>query len=191
MVGDTPLHLIGNICSDIELTHTPAGVPVANFTVASTPRYRDSRTGEWRDKEALFLRCSLWREPAENAAETLPKGARVIVVGKLKQRSFTTRDGEQRTVIELDVDEIGPSLRFARATLVRTTVRHNNTGAEFGHSPTRASQAAATDGNGRDDPWGTPSQSPAHLDKDEADEPWATSVFAGAAAVSSGDDPGF
>jgi single-strand DNA-binding protein len=115
MAGDTVITVIGNVTADPELRFTTSGAAVANFTVASTPRALDRESGEWRDGEALFLRCNIWREAAENVAESLTRGARVIVSGRLKQRSFETREGEKRTVVELEVDEIGPSLRYATA----------------------------------------------------------------------------
>src|SRR5690349_22090735 len=115
MAGDTVITVVGNLTADPELRFTPSGAAVASFTIASTPRTLDRNSNEWKDGEALFLRCSIWRQAAENVAESLQKGARVIVQGRLKQRSFETREGEKRTVIELDVDEIGPSLRYATA----------------------------------------------------------------------------
>ena len=115
MAGDTVITVIGNLTSDPELRFTPSGAAVANFTVASTPRTLDRASGEWKDGEALFLRCNIWRQAAENVAESLTRGARVVVQGRLKQRSFETKEGEKRTVVELDVDEIGPSLRYATA----------------------------------------------------------------------------
>src|SRR5213596_1703051 len=115
MAGETTITVIGNLTSDPELRFTPSGAAVANFTVASTPRTLDRQSGEWKDGEALFLRCNIWRQAAENVAESLTRGARVIVNGRLKQRSFETREGEKRTVVELDVDEVGPSLRYATA----------------------------------------------------------------------------
>ena len=115
MSGDTAITLVGNLTADPELRFTQSGVPVADFTVASTPRIFDRASGEWKDGDALFLRCTLWRQPAENVAETLTKGSRVIVTGRLRQRSYETREGEKRTVIEVDVEEIGPSLRYATA----------------------------------------------------------------------------
>ena len=121
MANDTVITLIGNLTADPELRFTPSGAAVANFTVASTPRTFDRQSGEWRDGDALFLRCNIWRQPAENVAETLTRGARVIVQGRLKQRSFETREGEKRTVIELEVDEIGPSLRYATATVTKAS----------------------------------------------------------------------
>ena len=121
MANETVITIIGNLTSDPELRFTQSGAPVANFTVASTPRTFDKTTNEWKDSETLFLRCSIWRDAAENAAETLTRGTRVIVTGRLKQRSYQTKEGEQRTVIELDVDEVGPSLRYASAQVTKTT----------------------------------------------------------------------
>ncbi|CUU57830.1 single-strand DNA-binding protein [Parafrankia irregularis] len=115
MAGETAITVIGNLTADPELRFTPNAVPVAGFTIASTPRTLDQQTGKWVDGDPLFLRCSLWRQAAENVAESLAKGTRVIVTGRLKQRSYETREGEKRTVYELDVDEIGPSLKFATA----------------------------------------------------------------------------
>jgi single stranded DNA-binding protein len=115
VAGDTVITVIGNLTADPELRFTPSGAAVANFTVASTPRTFDRQTNEWKDGEALFLRCNIWREAAENVAESLTRGARVIVSGRLKQRSFETREGEKRTVVELEVDEIGPSPAAAAA----------------------------------------------------------------------------
>src|SRR5881409_4071447 len=109
MAGETIITVVGNLTADPELRFTPSGAAVANFTVASTPRTFDKNTNEWKDGEALFLRCSVWRQAAENVAESLTRGARVIVTGRLKQRSYETREGEKRTVVELEVDEIGPS----------------------------------------------------------------------------------
>lgn len=121
MAGETTLTLIGNLTADPELRYTASGAAVANFTVASTPRTYDRVTSEWKDGEALFIRCNIWRNPAENAAKSLTRGSRVVVTGRLKQRSFDTKEGEKRTVIELEVDEIGASLRHATATLHRAT----------------------------------------------------------------------
>lgn len=115
MAGETVITVVGNLCDDPELRFTPSGAAVAKFRVASTPRTFDKTTSEWKDGEPLFLACSVWRQAAENAAESLTRGARVIVVGRLKQRSYETREGEKRTVIELDVDEVGPSLKYATA----------------------------------------------------------------------------
>lgn len=119
MAGETIITLVGNLTADPELRFTPSGAPVANFTVASTPRNFDRTTNEWRDGEAMFINCSVWRRAAENVAESLQKGMRVIVQGRLKSRSYETREGERRTVFEIDVDEVGPSLQFATAKVTR------------------------------------------------------------------------
>ncbi|MDR1213159.1 MAG: single-stranded DNA-binding protein [Propionibacteriaceae bacterium] len=120
MAGETIITVVGNLTADPELRFTPNGAAVANFTVASTPRTFDRQTNEWRDGEAMFLNCSVWRQVAENVAESLTKGMRVIVQGRLRARSYETRDGERRTVFEIDVDEIGPALRYATAKVTRT-----------------------------------------------------------------------
>jgi single-strand DNA-binding protein len=119
MSGETVINVVGNLTADPELKFTSSGAGVASFTVASTPRTFDRQSGEWKDGEALFLRCNVWRDPAENAAESLTRGMRVIVSGRLRQRSFETAAGEKRTVVELEVDEVGPSLRYAKATVVK------------------------------------------------------------------------
>src|SRR5438128_11579648 len=113
MAGETIITVVGNLTDDPELKFTPSGAAVANFTVASTPRTFDRQTNEWKDGDALFLRCSIWRQAAENVAESLQRGMRVVVQGRLRQRSFETKEGEKRTVVECEVDEIGPSLRYA------------------------------------------------------------------------------
>ncbi|PZG04389.1 single-stranded DNA-binding protein, partial [Micromonospora craterilacus] len=115
MAGDTTITVIGNLTDDPELRFTPSGKPVSKFRVASTPRFMDRASGEWKDGEPLFLPCTVWGQPAEHVAESLQRGARVIVSGRLRQRSYETREGEKRTVIELEVDEVGPSLRYATA----------------------------------------------------------------------------
>ena len=124
--------MIGNLVDDPELRFTPSGYAVANFTVASTPRNFDKKTNEWKDGDTLFLRCSLWREAAENVAETLSKGTRVILSGRLKQRSYETKEGDKRTVFEVEVDEVGPSLRYATAKITKTN--RQNSGASAGNS---------------------------------------------------------
>src|SRR5690606_11284855 len=124
--------VIGNLTADPELRFTPAGAAVANFSVASTPRVFDRQSNEWKDGEALFLRCNLWREAAENVAESLSRGSRVSVQGRLKQRSYETREGEKRTVVELEVDEIGPSLRYATAKVQRSGARSNSSNGNAG-----------------------------------------------------------
>ncbi|NDR54129.1 MULTISPECIES: single-stranded DNA-binding protein [unclassified Actinomyces] len=119
MAGDTVITIIGNLTADPEMRFTPSGAAVASFTIASTPRSFDRQAQEWRDGETLFMRCSIWRDAAENVAESLTKGTRVIAQGRLVQRSYTTREGENRTVVEMQVDEIGPSLRYAKAQVTR------------------------------------------------------------------------
>jgi single-strand DNA-binding protein len=140
MAGETPITVIGNLTADPELRFTPSGAAVANFTVASTPRTFDRQANEWKDGEALFLNCSVWRQAAENAAESLQRGMRVIVSGRLKARSYETREGEKRTVFEIDVDEVGPSLKYATAKVTKTTRSGGSQGGGFG---------------GGDDPWAT------------------------------------
>ncbi|MEB3372442.1 single-stranded DNA-binding protein [Saccharopolyspora mangrovi] len=121
MAGGTEITIVGNLTANPELKFTHSGAAVANFTVANNPRFLDRQSGEWKDGESLFLRCNAWRQLAENVAESLTKGTRVIVQGRLKQRSFETREGEKRTVVELDVTEVGPALRYATATVRKTT----------------------------------------------------------------------
>ena len=151
MAGDTILTVVGNLTADPELRFTPSGAAVANFTVASTPRIFDRQSNEWKDGDALFMRCSIWREAAENVAESLTRGSRVIVQGRLKQRSYETREGEKRTVVELEVDEIGPSLRYATAKVQKMS-RSSGGGGGFG-----ASGGGSGSGGGfpSDDPWAT------------------------------------
>jgi len=164
MTGDTILTVVGNLTADPELRFTASGAAVANFTVASTPRAFDRTSGEWKDGEALFLRCNIWRQPAENVAESLTRGSRVIVSGRLKQRSFDTKEGEKRTVIELEVDEIGPSLRYATAKVNRAAAGSNgggNNGAGRGGNTGGAPAAV-------NDPWGS---SPVGAGGQYADEP--------------------
>lgn len=155
MANDTTLTVIGNLTNDPELRFTPSGSAVANFSVASTPRTFDRNSNEWKDGEALFLRCAVWKEAAENVAESLTKGMRVIVSGRLKQRSYETTAGEKRTVIELEVDEIGPSLKYANAKVNRTARSSQNAngsnGLGGGSSPqTSAATNAGGWGNGHD-----------------------------------------
>lgn len=132
MAGETVITVVGNLTADPELRFTPNGAAVANFTVASTPRTFDRQTNEWKDGEALFLRCSVWREAAENVAESLTKGMRVIVQGRLRARSYDDRDGNRRTSWELDVDEVGPALKFATAKVTRAQRSGGGGGGGFG-----------------------------------------------------------
>lgn len=121
MAGETIITVVGNLTADPELRFTPSGAPVANFTVASTPRTFDRQSGEWKDGDAMFLNCAVWRQAAENVAESLTKGMRVIVQGRLRSRSYETREGEKRTVFEVEVEEIGPSLKYATAKVTRSS----------------------------------------------------------------------
>ena len=150
MAGDTIITVVGNLTADPELRFTASGAAVANFTVASTPRTFDRASGEWKDGEALFLRCNIWRQAAENVAESLTRGSRVVVTGRLKQRSFDTKEGEKRTVIELEVDEIGPSLRYATAKVNRAN-RAPGSGSAGGGGG--GGGYGASGGGPVDDPW--------------------------------------
>src|ERR687888_865317 len=133
MAGETVITVVGNLTADPELRFTPSGAAVASFTIASTPRTFDRNTNEWKDGEALFLRCSIWRQAAENVAESLQRGMRVVAQGRVQQRSFETREGEKRTVVEMQVDEIGPSLRYATAK-VNKVARGSGGGGGYGGS---------------------------------------------------------
>ena len=152
MAGETLITVIGNLTSDPELRWTPSGAAVANFTIASTPRTLDRQTQEWKDGEALFLRCSVWRQAAENVAESLTRGSRVMAQGRLKQRSFETKEGEKRTVVELEVDEIGPSLRYTTATVAKSSRGHDRPGGGTGAGDGGSGSGRA----GSDDPWAAP-----------------------------------
>ncbi|GAB5078266.1 single-stranded DNA-binding protein [Arthrobacter sp. AD-310] len=172
MAGETTITVIGNLTNDPELRFTPSGSAVANFTIASTPRTFDRQSNEWKDGETLFLRAAVWREAAENVAESLTKGMRVIVTGRLKSRSYETKEGEKRTVIELEVDEIGPSLRYANAKVNRTQrsgggqggFGGGNSGGGFGGGNSGGNQGGNSGGGwgggnqqaAQDDPWATP-----------------------------------
>jgi single-strand DNA-binding protein len=148
MAGDTVITVIGNITGDPELRFTPSGAAVANFTVASTPRAFDRQSNEWKDGDTLFLSCSIWRQAAENVAESLQRGARVIVTGRLRQRTYETREGEKRTVMELEVDEIGPSLRYATAKVQK--MQRSSGGGGFGSGGGGGNSGGSS---GFDDPW--------------------------------------
>jgi single-strand DNA-binding protein len=158
MAGDTVITVIGNLTSDPELRFTPSGAAVADFTIASTPRTLDRQTQEWKDGDALFLRCSCWRQMAENVAGSLTRGSRVMAQGRLKQRSFETKEGEKRTVIELEVDEIGPSLRYATAKVQKMS-RSGGGGGGFGGGGGGGNQGGG--GGNFDDPWASAAPSPA------------------------------
>jgi len=148
MAGETTLTIVGNLTADPELRFTPAGHAVAEFTVASTPRNYDRDAGQWRDGEALFLRCTAWRQLAEHTAESLTRGTRVIVTGRLRQRSFELTEGVTRTVTELDVDDLGPSLRHSTARVTKTTRTTPTTTSEPTTTTAAAPTAAGTDGGG-------------------------------------------
>ena len=160
MAGETVITVVGNLTADPELRYTQNGLPVANFTIASTPRNFDRAANEWKDGDALFLRASVWREFAEHVAGSLTKGMRVIAQGRLRQRSYQDREGNQRTAIELEVDEIGPSLRYATAQVTRAA--SNNGGGGFSGG---GQQGGGQQGGGRpqqrdnDEPWSTPGSS--------------------------------
>jgi single-strand DNA-binding protein len=155
MAGDTTITVIGNLTDDPELRFTPSGAAVAKFRVASTPRFMDKASGEWKDGEPLFLACTVWRQAAEHVAESLQRGARVIVSGRLRQRSYETREGEKRTVIELEVDEIGPSLRYATAKVQKMS-RSGGGGGGFGSG----GGGGQGGGGNSDDPWASAAPAP-------------------------------
>src|SRR5437764_1520781 len=150
MAGEPILTVCGNLTADPELRFTPSGAAVASFTIASTPRTFDKNSNEWKDGEALFLRCSIWRQAAENVAESLTRGMRVVAQGRLKQRSYETREGEKRTVVELEVDEVGPSLKYATAKVNRVS----RGGGDFGGGGGGGSRGGRR-GMPADDPWGS------------------------------------
>jgi single-strand DNA-binding protein len=157
MAGETVITVVGNLVDDPELRFTPSGAAVANFRIASTPRTFDKQSNEWKDGDALFLSCAVWRQAAENVAESLQKGMRVVVQGRLKQRSYETREGEKRTVVELDVEEVGPSLKYATAKVAR--VQRSGGGGGYG---------GGNAGGGGDDPWAS---SPAQQGGQPAGQP--------------------
>ena len=165
--GDVTITVVGNLTDDPELRFTPSGAAVAKFRVASTPRFMDKQTNEWKDGEPLFLTCNVWRQAAEHVAESLQRGARVIVTGRLRQRSYETREGEKRTVMELEVDEIGPSLRYATAKVQKMARSSGNGG--FG------SGGGSRGGGGGD----------------IADDPWASAAPAGGSSGSFDEEPPF
>jgi len=178
MAGETPITVVGNLTADPELRFTPSGAAVASFTVASTPRTFDRQSNEWKDGESLFLRCSVWRQAAENAAESLTKGMRVIVTGRLKANTYETREGEKRTSYEVDVEEVGPSLKYASAKVTKT---QRGGGGGFGGDDPWASGGqgggqggASSQGGG----WGGQQSAP-------ASDPWASSN------QGAGDEPPF
>lgn len=195
MAGETTITLVGNLTADPELRFTPSGAAVANFTVASTPRTFDRQTNEWRDGDAMFINCAVWRQYAENVAESLQKGMRVIVQGRLKSRSYETREGERRTVFEIDVDEIGPVLRYATAKVTRTTgggqggQGGGQRGGGYGGNSGGYNQQGGNQGGnqggsyGGNDPWASNDNQGANQGGNQGgNDPWATN---------SGDEPPF
>ncbi|MCH1865733.1 single-stranded DNA-binding protein [Nocardioides sp. CFH 31398] len=199
MAGETVITVVGNLVDDPELRFTPSGAAVANFRIASTPRTFDRQSNEWKDGEALFLSCSIWRQAAENVAESLVKGMRVVVQGRLKQRSYDTQQGERRTVFELEVDEVGPSLRYATAKVTRT--QRSGGGGGYGGGQQGGGQGGGQQqggwggqGGGQqggqssapvDDPWATPAPQGGGS-RPASNDPW------GAPGVGGGnDDPPF
>jgi single-strand DNA-binding protein len=179
--GDTAITIAGNLVDDPELRYTPTGQAVARFRVASTPRFMDRQTNEWKDGESLFLSCNVWRQAAENVAESLQRGMRVIVQGRLKQRSYETKEGEKRTVYEVEVDEVGPSLRNASAKVTKTQ-RSSGGGGGFGGGGAGGGGAAGganQGGYGGQGGGGRP----------QADDPWATDSRGGGEGFS--DEPPF
>jgi single-strand DNA-binding protein len=176
MAGETTITVVGNLTSDPELRFTPSGSAVANFTIASTPRTFDRQSNEWKDGETLFLRASVWREAAENVAETLTKGTRVVAQGRLKSRSYDTKEGEKRTVMELEVDEIGPSLRYASAKVSRT--QRSGGGGGFG-----GGDSGGFGGGGSNQGWGGGGQQ-----SQPAQDPWGAPAGGNSSGWGSGPD---
>ncbi|QKD80463.1 single-stranded DNA-binding protein [Actinomyces marmotae] len=191
MAGDTVITIIGNLTADPEMRFTPSGAAVASFTIASTPRTFNRQTNEWQDAETLFMRCSIWRDAAENVAESLTKGMRVIAQGRLQQRSYTDREGAQRTVVEMQVDEIGPSLRRAKAQVTRTGGQGgyggNQGGGYQGGAQNQGGQGGSSWGNQGQGFQGQGGQSGYNAPRGgAADDPWATG-----GSTSFGDEPPF
>jgi single-strand DNA-binding protein len=160
--GDTQITIIGNLVDDPQLRYTPTGQAVASFRVASTPRFLDRATNEWKDGDSLFLSCNVWRQAAENVAESLQRGTRVIVSGRLRQRSYETKEGEKRTVYEVEVDEVGPSLRNASAKVVKSTRSTGGQGGYGSSGGTGGSGGTGSSGGGRpaEDPWASDAAAP-------------------------------
>ena len=194
MAGDTVITVIGNLTADPELRWTQSGAAVADFTVASTPRTYDRNAGEWRDGDTLFMRCSVWRDTAENVAESLRKGMRVIVQGRLTQRSYDTQQGERRTVVELQVDEIGPSLRRARAQVTRTApsggggYQSDNRGQQQGGYQQADPQGGGY-GGGQQGGYGQGGANYGAPTGGSPEDPWRTAPSGG--STSFGDEPPF
>ena len=165
--GDTPITIVGNLVADPELRFTSSGQPVATFRVASTPRIRDAATNEWKDGDSLFLTCNVWRQAAENVAESLQRGMRVIVSGRLRQRNYETKEGEKRTVYEVEVDDVGPSLRNASAKVTRAQRSGGGQGGGSGYSGGQGGQGGqgSSGGGRREDPWASDSNGGGYSDE--------------------------
>jgi single-strand DNA-binding protein len=182
--GDTPITVVGNLVADPELRFTPSGQPVATFRIASTPRVMDRQTNEWKDGDSLFLSCNVWRQAAENVAESLQRGMRVVVTGRLKQRNYETKEGEKRTVYEVEVDDVGPSLRNASAKVTRAS-RGSGEGGGFGGGNGGNRGGGGYSGGGQGSSGGASSRN---------EDPWASDSGAGAAGAAGGgysDEPPF
>ncbi|WP_030383943.1 single-stranded DNA-binding protein [Streptomyces sp. NRRL S-241] len=177
MAGETVITVVGNLVDDPELRFTPSGAAVAKFRVASTPRTFDRQTNEWKDGESLFLTCSVWRQAAENVAESLQRGMRVIVQGRLRQRSYEDREGVKRTVYELDVEEVGPSLKNATAKVTKTTGRGGQGG--YGGGGQQQGGGGQQQGGGGGNWGGAPGGQPQQGGGAPSDDPWASSAPAG------------
>jgi len=175
MAGETVITVVGNLVDDPELRFTPSGAAVANFRIASTPRTFDRQTNEWKDGDALFLSCSAWRQMAENVAESLQRGMRVVVQGRLKSRQYETREGEKRTVFEIDVEEVGPSLKYATAKVTKATRSGGGGGGGYG---------GGQQGGGGNDPWATGGGQGGGAPQGGGNDPWA-------AGPAGGDEPPF
>ncbi|MFF0389570.1 single-stranded DNA-binding protein [Kitasatospora sp. NPDC004615] len=173
MAGETVITLVGNLVDDPELRFTPSGAAVAKFRIASTPRTFDRQTNEWKDGESLFLTCNVWRQPAENVAESLQRGMRVIVQGRLRQRSYETKEGEKRTVFEVEVDEVGPSLRSATAKVTRANRSGGPGGGGFGGGGGQQGGGGYGGGNQGGGSWGG---NPGGGNQGPSDDPWASSA---------------
>ena len=188
MAGDTQITVVGNLVSDPELRYTPTGVAVANFRVASTPRTFDRQANEWKDGDSLFLTCNVWRQAAENVAESLQRGMRVIVMGRLHQRSYETREGEKRTVFEVEVDDVGPSMRNASAKVSKTNRSGGGGGGGFGGGGTGGGGGGAGNGGGQGGSGGYGGSAGSR--GGGGDDPWA-SDSSGFGGEGSSDEPPF
>jgi single-strand DNA-binding protein len=198
MAGETPITVVGNLTADPELRFTPSGAAVANFTVASTPRTFDKQTNDWKDQETLFLNCSVWRQAAENAAESLTRGMRVIVSGRLKARSYETREGEKRTVFEIDVDEVGPSLKMATAKVSKTSRSGGGQGFQSGggddpwaSNQSNQSGGSSTQGGGSGGSWGGQQGGGSGSSGGQGGSGGQTDPWATGGATGSSDEPPF